>query len=226
VKSAHVHVTGDISTLLEQHENDFYRVSMAHILDLTPQAFAVLRLPAALAAVAFLVGFGTAWWLRRSGKALAATLTMAATMALFFFAANIALGVFGPYLSSKPLVEKVKSQIQPNDVVTIYGEFDASSSVAFYTGRKLMIWNGRYNNLEPGSYYPDAPQIFLTDQAFLQIWNGSQQVFLFVPADKRPEALKHLPTGAFVLAESGGKAVYSNRRSTNQASASSLTKGS
>jgi len=49
----------------EEHENDFYRVSMAHMLDLTPQAFALLRLPSALAAGAFLFGLATAWWLRR-----------------------------------------------------------------------------------------------------------------------------------------------------------------
>jgi hypothetical protein len=211
VKSANVQVHGDISSLLERQKEDVYRVSMAHILDLTPQAFAVLRLPATLAAVAFLIGLGAAWWLRRKQKPLVATLTMAATMALFFFAANIALGVFGPYLSSKPLVQKVKAQIEPTDTVAIYGEFDASSSVAFYTGRKLLIWNGRYNNLEAGSYYPDAPHIFLKDEEFLPLWQSPQRVFLFVPSDKRDDLAKHLPvTGSYLLAESGGKAVYSN----------------
>ena len=212
IRSAHVRVTSDISTLLEQHENDFYRVSMAHILDLTPQAFAVLRLPAALAAVAFLVGFGTSWWLRKSQKPVAATLTMAATMGLFFFAANIALGVFGPYLSSKALVDKVKSQIQPSDTVAIYGEFDASSSVAFYTGRRLLIWNGRYNNLEAGSYYPDAPHIFLSDDQFFEMWRGQNRIFLFVPSEKGLEVdKKRLAGEVCVLAESGGKVVYSNQ---------------
>jgi hypothetical protein len=210
--SAKVQVHGDISSLLEQHENDFYRVSMAHMLDLTPQAFAVLRLPAAMAAVAFLVGLGLAWWLRRAKKPLAATLTMAATMALFFFAANIALGVFGPYLSSKPLVEKVRGEIGKGDVVAIYGEFDASSSVGFYTNRRVLIWNGRYNNLLPGSQYPDAPAIFYKDEEFLPIWQGGERVFLFVPAEKRPDAAKWLPpAGTHLVAESGGKAVYCNR---------------
>src|SRR6267154_2649621 len=216
-KSANVHVTGDISTLLTQHENDFYRVSMAHILDLTPQAFAVLRLPAALAAIAFLVGLSVAWWLRRTRRHLAATLTMAATMALFFFAANIALGVFGPYLSSKPLVDKVSTQISPSDAVAIYGEFDASSSVAFYTGRKLLIWNGRYNNLEAGSYYPDAPQIFLTDADFLSNWRRPNRILLFVPSEKRHDAdIRLAPVSVCIIAESGGKAVYSNRPSPGQ----------
>jgi len=212
--SAKVQPHGDISSLLEQHENDFYRVSMAHILDLTPQAFAVLRLPAALAALAFLVGLGLAWWLRRAKKPIAATLTMAATMALFFFAANIALGVFGPYLSSKPLVGKVRGQIGKDDVVAIYGEFDASSSVGFYTNRRVLIWNGRYNNLLPGSQYPDAPQIFYKDEEFLPIWQGAARVFLFVPSEKQLDATKWLPqAGTYLVAQSGGKAVYSNRPS-------------
>jgi 4-amino-4-deoxy-L-arabinose transferase-like glycosyltransferase len=217
VMSAHVQATGDISTLLAKHENDFYRVSMAHILDLTPQAFALLRLPASLAAIAFLLGLSAAWWLRRTQRHVAATLTMAATMALFFFAANIALGVFGPYLSSKPLVDKVKSQITPEDTVAIYGEFDASSSVAFYTGQQLLIWNGRYNNLEAGSYYPDAPPIFLTDEDFLRRWNGPKRVFLFVPSQKRHDADGRLAAvNVCAIAESGGKVAYSNRPSLGE----------
>ncbi|MBZ5701195.1 MAG: glycosyltransferase family 39 protein [Acidobacteriia bacterium] len=210
-RSAGVPVHGDIASLLREREIDFYRVSMAHMLDLTPQAFAVLRLPAALAAVALLFGFGAAWWLRRAQRATGAAVCMAATMAVFFFAANIALGDFGPYLSARPLVHKVQSQIGPDDLVVLYGEFDSGSSVAFYTHRRLLLWNGRYNNLVPGSYYPDAPRLFLTDADFLPLWQGPQRVILFVPAEKRQEALQRLPDArAHLLAESGGKAVYSN----------------
>ena len=220
--SAKVKVHGDISSLLEEHQNSFYRVSMAHMLDLTPQAFAVLRLPAALAAITFLFGLGAAWWLRRSRRALASSICMAVTMAVFFFAANIALGVFSPYLSSKPLVDKVLPQIRTDDPIAIYGEFDASSSVAFYTHRKLLIWNGRYNNLLPGSNYPDAPHIFLTDDEFLPMWKGSQRVFLFVPENKTEDAASRLPsTGTFVIARSGGKIVYSNQPNAATSSRSS-----
>ena len=217
VISAKVQVHGDISSLLERQQQDMYRVSMAHILDLTPQAFAVLRMPAAMAAVAFIVGLGLAWGLRSVAKPIVATLTMAATMALFFFAANIALGVFGPYLSSKPLVEKVQGQIKNDDVVAIYGEFDASSSVGFYTGRRVLIWNGRYNNLLPGSQYPDAPAIFFQDEEFLPVWRGEKRVFLFVPGEKRLDAEKWLPKhGTYLIAESGGKAAYSNQPASRQ----------
>jgi len=211
--SARVQVKGDISSLLQEQQNDAYRVSMAHILDLTPQAFAALRLPSALAAVTFLFGFGTAWWLRRKKRQVAATITVAISMAVFIFAANIALGVFGPYLSTQALAQKLAPQLRPEDTIAIYGEYDASSSVAFYTHRHLLIWNGRKNNLEAGSYYPDAPHIFLTDADFPVLWGGSRRVFLFVPEDQRAEAQKRLPAaGTYLLAESGGKALYSNQR--------------
>jgi 4-amino-4-deoxy-L-arabinose transferase-like glycosyltransferase len=210
--SAKVQVNGDISSLLKEHENDFYRVSMAHILDLTPQAFALLRLPAALAAAAFLFGLTGAWWLRRKQQDRPAAISLAVTMAVFFFAANIALGVFGPYLSSGPLMSKVSPQITSADTLALYGEFDAMSGVAFYTDRQLLLWNGRYNNLEAGSYYPDAPHIFLTDPEFLALWKGPKRVLLFVPSEQRAAAAQRLPsTGAFLIAESGGKAVYANR---------------
>ncbi len=210
--SAKVHVHGDISSLLEEREIDAYRVSMAHFLDLTPQAFAVLRLPSALAGAAFLFGFGTAWWLRRKNRPLAATICTAVAMAVFLLAANIAFGVFNPYLSSRPLVKIVLPQIHQDDVMVLYGEFDGGSSVAFYANRQLLLWNGRRNNLEPGSYYPDAPHIFLTDPEFLQLWQGPRRAYLFVPAEQKEEAAKRLPVaGTYLVASSGGKSVYANR---------------
>jgi 4-amino-4-deoxy-L-arabinose transferase-like glycosyltransferase len=210
--SRNVRAIGDISSLLKEHENNFYRVSMAHMLDLTPQAFALLRLPSALAAAAFLIGLVLAWLLRRSHREQAAAICLSVAMAVFFFAANIALGIFGPYLSSRPLLEKVAAEIQPRDTLALYGEFDAMSSVAFYTRRRLLLWNGQYNNLAPGSYYPDAPHIFLSDPEFLALWHGPQRVFLFVPVEHRAAVAQRLPVpGSYLLAESGGKAVYVNR---------------
>ena len=210
--SRNVRPHGDIYTLLNEHETNFYRVSMAHMLDLTPQAFALLRLPSALAAAAFLLGLGMAWWLRRRSRHLAAALCLSVTMAIFFFAANIALGVFSPYLSSRPLLQEVASTIRPEDTVALYGEFDTMSTISFYTNRRLLLWNGRYNNLEAGSYYPDAPHIFLNDPEFLTAWRGSKRIFLFVPSDHRAAASQRLPaSGSYLVAENGGKAVYVNQ---------------
>jgi hypothetical protein len=109
-------------------------------------------------------------------------------------------------------MSKVLPQITSTDTLALYGEFDALSGVAFYSHRQLLLWNGRYNNLAPGSYYADAPQIFLTDPEFLALWRGPKRVFLFVPPEHRAAAAERLPAfGTFLLAESGGKAVYANR---------------
>ena len=218
--SARVHVSGDISSLLNEHENNFYRASMAHILDLTPQAFALLRVPSAMAAAALFLGFTATWWLRLKNRGQAAAICSGGVMLVFFFAANIALGVFGPYLSSRPLLRNVDAQITSADTLALYGEFDAMSSVAFYTDRQLLLWNGRYNNLAPGSYYPDAPHLFLTDPEFLALWHGPKRVFLFVPPEHRAAAAQRLPAaGTYLLAESGGKAVYANQPSVAVATA-------
>jgi hypothetical protein len=107
---------------------------------------------------------------------------------------------------------KVLPQITSADTLALYGEFDAMSGVAFYANRQLLLWNGRYNNLAAGSYYADAPHIFLSDPEFLALWQGPKRVFLFVPSEDRAAAAQRLPAaGAFLLAESGGKAVYANR---------------
>jgi hypothetical protein len=162
------------------------------------------------------VGLGAAWWLRRKGGEQSVAICMAITMAAFFFAANMALGVFGPYLSSRPLMSKVLPQITSADTLALYGEFDAMSGVAFYANRQLLLWNGRYNNLAAGSYYADAPHIFLTDPDFLALWQGPKRVLLFVPSEHRAAVAQRLPAaGTFLLAESGGKAVYANRAATS-----------
>src|SRR5262249_59482263 len=99
----------------ERHDTNFYRVSMATLLDLTPRAFAALRAPAAAAAVLLLVGTLGALWLRRQGRHWPATLTLALMMVGFCHAANLAFQVFEPRLSSRPLADQVRGRLQAGD---------------------------------------------------------------------------------------------------------------
>jgi hypothetical protein len=211
-QAARVRATGDISTLLKTHPNDFYRLSMGHLFDLTPQAFADLRTPALMAAACFLIGFGATWLAGRTGRALASAAVLGVTMAVFIVAANLAFGVFGPHMSSRPLAEEILKHLHTGDQIAVYGEFDPASSVSFYTHRQLLIWNGRYNNLELGSHYPDAPKIFFADETFLPFWRGPVRIFLVVPQEQREAAYQRLPKNhTWLLIESGGKAMYVNR---------------
>ncbi len=208
-----IRATGDISDFLKERPTSAYRLSLGHLFDLTPQAFADLRFPALAAALVIVASTVGAYILRKRRSPVAANLVLAGGMAAFLFVANQAFGIFEPYMSSKPLADVVNRYLQPNDAVAIYGEFGAGSSLAFYTDRRVWIYNGRYNNLEYGSRYADAPKIFLTDADFHSFWNSGRRVFLFVPPEQRDEARKRLLTAsAWLLAESGGKQIYTNVR--------------
>jgi len=176
------------------------------------QTFPGLRWPAVIAGVSLAGGLGAAWWLRRRERNHGANLAMALAMAGFFASATLALQVFEPLMSSRPLAREMQKHLRPEDQVVLYSEFYNGSTIGFYTGRKTLIYNGRYQGLEFGSYFPDAPKIFLTDNDFPALWKGERRVFLFVPQAFRHEALLRLPANStYLLAESGGKTVYVNQ---------------
>jgi hypothetical protein len=202
----------DISTVLARHSLSEDTLSMSHILDLTGESFAALRLPAALAAFALLVGPAIAFWLRARRKHFAATWVTALTMGVFLIAAQIALGRFTPYLSSKNLAERIAQESRPGDEVAIYGDQAFGSSLLFYLQRPIMLVNGRTTSMWFGSTYPDAPKIYWDDSDLLREWNSGTRVFLFVPSHQKARVDSLLPSQRFVVAESSGKMVYSNRR--------------
>ncbi|MGH9709970.1 MAG: hypothetical protein ACRD37_05455, partial [Candidatus Acidiferrales bacterium] len=207
--------TGDISSLMRMHPTGFYRVAMSDFMDLTPQAFADLRHQALAALIVVLAGFFGALLLRKRGRQTAANIALACMMGVFFLCANWALGIFTPRLSSAPLARIIMKYYQPGDKIALYGEYDTGSSIGFYTGKRIWIFNGRYNGLEFGSYYPDALHIFLDDHTFWPIWNGNARVFLLVPPQETDAALVRMPPkGTFLLAQIGGKSVYVNHRIT------------
>jgi hypothetical protein len=133
-------------------------------------------------------------------------------MAGFFFAATLAMQVFEPWMSSRPLAREIQKHLRAGDEIVLYSEFYNGSSIGFYTGRRTLLYNGRYQGLEYGSYFPDAPKIFLTDNDFPAVWQSERRVFLFVPVGFRKDALLRLPADTtYLVAESGGKAVYVNQ---------------
>lgn len=207
-----VNVSGDIASVLGSRPEQDYRTAMASVADIGVRTFAALRWPAAAAGVVVLVGFGTAYFLRARTKHFAATLALALTASGFLFAADGALHKFDPYVSSRLLAAEMTKVTQPGDQIATYGDFYGACSVSFYMHQKLWIWNGRYYGLAFGSNYPDAPQIFLDDAAFANMWKGGDRVFLVVPPTHQQEALQRLALdAAYVFAESGGKTVYVNR---------------
>ena len=195
---------GDISRALQQHPED-YTLSLGHMGDLTIQSFAYLRAPLVLAGIAFILG-AAACWLMRSRHAY---LGIAVMMVLFFHAARVALVVFDPYLSSHPLANALGGA--PDGRLILNGPYYSFSSVFFYANRDALLWNGRFNNLEYGSYSPGSPAVFIDDPQFARLWNSRERYFVLSDRD----GIVHLKQSAsegrlYLVAESGGKTLYSN----------------
>ncbi len=209
--SRHLPFVPDIGSLLAHRDVGGYSLSMSHFFDLTGPSFAALRLPAALAAVAFLLGPLLAWRFRTRHRHLGATLTTAMTAAVFLVAAHIAFARFGPMMSSRPMADTINRLAGPNDVLLLYGDQSYGSSIIFYTQRPAYLVNGRSTSMLWGSCYPDAPHIFLTDADLSAMWGRGQHKFLFVSGDDRDHVEKLLQGHYTQLQELSDKVLLTDR---------------
>jgi 4-amino-4-deoxy-L-arabinose transferase-like glycosyltransferase len=163
---------GDISQALVQHP-ELYTLSLGHFGDLTLTAFAYLKLPLALAALAFAAGFLGLMFTRRNVGKIA---TVAIAMIVFFQAARVALIRFDGYLGSYPLAQALEKS-PPGQLIEADAYY-AFSSVFFYTNRSALLWNGRKDNLEYGSYAPGSAKVFIDDQKFQSLWSQPARYYL------------------------------------------------
>jgi 4-amino-4-deoxy-L-arabinose transferase-like glycosyltransferase len=196
---------GDISRALQQHP-EAYTLSLGHMGDLTIQSFAYLRTPLVLAGIAFVIGTIAAWTTR--GRRV--YLGIALMMLLFIHASRLAMVVFDPYLSSRPLAEALV--LAPQGGLILNGQYYAFSSVFFYANRRALLWNGRINNLEYGSYAPGSPDVFIDDNRFVKLWSSEERYYVLSDG----EGIGHLraladPSKLRLVAESGGKTLYCNQ---------------
>jgi 4-amino-4-deoxy-L-arabinose transferase-like glycosyltransferase len=196
---------GDISNALRQRPGT-YTLSLGHMGDLTIPSFAYLRTPLWIAGAAFLLGALACWFLRDRRVYLA----IALMMVLFIHAARLAMVVFDPYLASRPLANALLHA--PNGQLISDGAYYEFSSVYFYTNRFPLIWNGRKNNLEYGSYSPGSPPVFIDDRQFASLWDSSDRYFVLVDWTRMEHFKETAPSDRlFLVAESGGKSLFSNQ---------------
>jgi 4-amino-4-deoxy-L-arabinose transferase-like glycosyltransferase len=203
----HTPVKGELSQALNQNP-DMYTLSLGHMTDLTLPAFAFLRLPLAVAVFAF--GFCAVgiWLSRRS--VVRTTLVLTVSMIVFFQAARLALVRFDTYLGSYPLAMKLQAS-KPGQLIEADAYY-AFSSVFFYTNRTALLWNGRNNNLEYGSYAPGAPQVFIDDTGFAQRWRSDQRYYLLTYGDHLPQLETLAGKGSLhIVAENSGNYLLCNK---------------
>ena len=198
---------GAIASALTQHP-DLYTLSLGHVRDLTLHAFAYLKLPLALASLAFGAGalglFAVGTDIRRT------VLVVAASMIVFFQAARIALIRFQDYLGSYPLAGSLL-QSPPGQLIEADAYY-AFSSVFFYTNRTALLLNGRINNLEYGSYAPGAPDVFIEDARFISLWTKPERFYLLTYGTDVPHLEQLLgQSSLYVVRENAGNYLLTNR---------------
>ncbi|HVW87425.1 MAG TPA: glycosyltransferase family 39 protein [Bryobacteraceae bacterium] len=195
---------GDISQALSQNPGA-YTLSLGHMGDLTLKSFAYLRLPLAVAGLATLAGAIGAW----AFKGQRAAIALAVMMVLFYQAARLALIAFDPYLGSYPLAQALNRA--PQGGLIINDPYYEMSGIFFYTDRTALILNGRKNNLEYGSYAPDAPHVFIGDAGFVERWKSADRWYVASEDEKVRHLQDLVGTEALhAVASAGGKTVYVN----------------
>ncbi|MFZ3213756.1 MAG: glycosyltransferase family 39 protein [Terriglobales bacterium] len=194
---------GDISQALSRNPQA-YTLSLGHMEDLTLHSFAYLRLPLALAGVAFLIG-AAGLTILRGRRAYGAIALM---MLVFLHAARVGMTGFDSYLSSYPLAQELK-HLPPGQLIVEH--YYAFSSVFFYSGRQALLLNSRVASMEYGSYHPEAPKVFIDDNDLKRLWFEPQRCYLLVEESELPR-LKMLPGGPpNLVREAGGKYLFSNQ---------------
>jgi len=200
----------DIAELLSKHPEE-YALSLGHMLDLTPQALGAFRVPLLGTGIAFLLGTGLAWWLRRRGAPGKSNLALAAMMVVVLACAHQGLVIFEPVLSSKKLAQAIEQRWRPGEMIVINGDYEDGSTLNFYTGVPVHMLNHREADLWYGSQFPDAPRVFEDDASFLRLWSSSTRVYLFTAEDETPKLLREGGAPVYEVARGGGKLILSNR---------------
>ena len=203
---AHLPAPGSIAQALVQHP-EMYTLSLGHMGDLTLASFAYLKLPLAIAVAAFLFCAIGIWAAQRSVTGVVAVVTV--SMIVFFQAARLALIRFDDYLGSYPLAQRLM-QAPPGQLIEADAYY-AFSSVFFYTNRTALLWNGRKDNLEYGSYAPDAPKVFIGDSEFQRLWMSGARCYLLAYDSDLPRVAELAGKARIhVVAENSGNSLVTN----------------
>jgi 4-amino-4-deoxy-L-arabinose transferase-like glycosyltransferase len=197
----------DLAELLKKNPQD-YDFSLGHVLDFTPQALGMFRGPLLGASLSLLFGTVVNWWMRRRGRVAWGNAALAFMMVGLLTCVHTSFARFSPILSSHDLAMAIEKEYKPGDVIVVDGEYHQASTLNFYTHSPLRVLHEPSGNLWYGEKFPDAPHVFETPQSFAVLWSSAARVFLWTDQDD-PKELLGMPH--FLLARSGGKAIFTNR---------------
>jgi 4-amino-4-deoxy-L-arabinose transferase-like glycosyltransferase len=204
----HVPTPGDITAALSVHPNA-YKLSLGHMEDLTLDSFAYMRVPLVLAGTGFLLGAIGALSMKGSRPYLRAYLAAALMMVIFFQAARLAMVKFDPLLSSRDIARVILRD--PPGQIILDHSYWWFSSIPFYTGKSVLLLNGRWNNLEYGSNAPNTPDVFIDEAKLRALWLQPQRYYLVARSGQLSRFAELLGQDRIEIVDrSGGKLLLTN----------------
>jgi hypothetical protein len=125
-------------------------------------------------------------------------------------------------LSSKQLADTIMKDGTPSDTFIVYGEQSSASSVIFYTNAffhdrpALLVLprcgqHGEGTTLLWGSCYPDAPDIFLSDEKLARIWGADRRKWIFAEDTNRDKVEQVLAGRLFAVQTIADKTLWTDR---------------
>jgi len=109
-----------------------------------------------------------------------------------------------PDLSQRDLVPIIRELWEPEAHLVIWGTYEDYSGVSFYTAYPIRVLDGARGDLLFGYRKGDAPELFLTNEEFKQLWAANSRVL--VVGDRS----LNIP-GAILLAEGPRSVLVTNR---------------
>jgi len=99
----------------------------------------------------------------------------------------------------------------PDGTLIVDDQYYTFSSVFFYSNRRALLLNGRVNNLEYGSYAPDAPKnVFIDDRDLVRLWGSPERYYLVAEGPRMPKLANLLGNSLIHVKQAGGKYLITN----------------
>lgn len=204
---------------LQAREGSYYLYFFGPLAEFKAEFQTALAGPLLATGWALLIGTFIAFILARKGKIPLATVSLILAIGVVFFSIHRSMVILAPQLSSKSLALAINRTWQPGEKIVINGSYELFSSVGFYVKPPVLLLNGRQEDLEFGSRYPDAQHLFIEETDFLSLWESGRRVYLLTFTGNTEEgsvwtnpALVSLkPNSAHLLAKSGTRLLLSNQ---------------
>ncbi|MBB5060862.1 4-amino-4-deoxy-L-arabinose transferase-like glycosyltransferase [Granulicella aggregans] len=200
----------DIASLLLSNPAS-YNLALGHIFDLTGRAMGLFRAALIFVCFAMLLGGPLSHLFRTRRRHLFANISLTIASLAVLLCVHEGLTRFYPILGSKSLALAINGVYQPGDRILIDGEYTLGSTLNFYTQQPVALVDGRMNGTWYGSYWPDAPNLFETNDSLHKLWaSKSPRLFLLTYNPARGADLSRYGP-VYRLAAAGGKTVLTNR---------------